>query len=115
LAAGIIGQTDTNAWTLAAALLGGSITAGTHIFKEGSRAAINTSPEPVSNLAVSLVEDAAVIGGLWLAVRHPFIFMTLLTLFVLLAAWSIPKIIGFVFGTMGRTIGRTPSPPLGAR
>ncbi len=102
LAAGIIGQGDSEAWTLAAALLGGSITAGTHFFKEGSRAAINTSPEPVSNIAASFAEEAAVVGGLWLAFQHPLVFLLLLLMFLLLAIWLIPKIIRFVLGVLRR-------------
>jgi hypothetical protein len=111
LAAGVIGQSDGEAWALVAALLGGSITAGTHFFKEGGRAAINTSPEPVSNLAASITEDAAVVGGLWLAFQHPLIFLLLLLLFVLLAIWLVPKIIRFVFGIFKRIIGWI-SPPV---
>ncbi len=92
LAAGVIGSQDGEAWTLAAALLGGTITAGTHFMKAGSRAAINTSPEPVSNWAASFTEDAMVLGGLWLAIQHPIIFLALLLLFVLLAIWIVPKL-----------------------
>lgn len=113
LAAGIIGQGDSEAWTLAAALLGGSITAGTHFFKEGSRAAINTSPEPVSNIAASFTEEAAVVGGLWLALQHPVVFLLLLVLFILLAIWLIPKLIRFVIGVIKR-IGRWLSPAANA-
>ncbi len=95
LAAGVIGATDGEAWALAAALLGGSITAGTHFMKAGGRAAINTSPEPVSNWIASFTEEAAVLGGLWMAVQHPVVFLLLLVLFVLVAIWVIPKIFRF--------------------
>jgi Domain of unknown function (DUF4126) len=105
LAAGVIGQGDSEAWTLVAALLGGSITAGTHFFKESGRAAINTSPEPVSNVAASFTEDAAVLGGLWLALQNPLVFLALLLLFLLLAIWLIPKLIRFVFGIFRRIAG----------
>lgn len=102
LAAGIIGANDNAAWTLAAALLGGSITAGTHFLKAGGRAAINTSPEPVSNWTASFSEDAIVLGGLWLAFRHPLIFLALLVLFALIAAWLLPKLARFCLGIMRR-------------
>lgn len=95
LAAGVIGATDGEAWALAAALLGGSITAGTHFMKAGGRAAINTSPEPVSNWIASFTEEAAVLGGLWMAVQHPVVFLLLLVLFVIVAIWVIPKIFRF--------------------
>lgn len=92
LAAGVIGTNDGAAWALAAGLLGGSITAGTHFLKSGGRAAINTSPEPVSNWAASFTEEAAVLGGLWLAFSNPVVFLLLLLLFILLTIWLVPKI-----------------------
>ncbi len=92
IAAGLIGAGDGPAWALAAGLLGGSITAGSHFLKTGSRAAINTSPEPVSNWLASFTEDALVLSGLWLAFQHPLVFLLLLALFMLLVIWLIPKI-----------------------
>ena len=65
-----------------AALLGGTLAAGTHVAKTGTRALINTSPEPFSNIAASLAEDGIVIGGLILALAHPITFLCLLALFV---------------------------------
>lgn len=92
LAAGVVNQSDMAAWTVAAGLLGGTITAGTHFLKAGSRAVINTSPEPVSNWGASLTEDAMVLGGLWLAIQHPLIFIGVLVCFLALAVWLVPKI-----------------------
>ena len=43
-----------------------------------TRAAINTSPEPFSNIAMSLVEDGLVVGTVWLATNHPLVFGVLL-------------------------------------
>jgi hypothetical protein len=96
LAAGVIGTGDGPAWALVAGLLGGTVTAGTHFMKAGGRAAINTSPEPVSNWAASFTEDAVVLGGLWLAIQHPLVFMILLALFVVLAIWLLPKLYRFI-------------------
>ena len=96
LAAGVIGATDGPAWALVAGLLGGTVTAGTHFMKAGGRAAINTSPEPVSNWTASFTEDALVLGGLWLAVQHPIAFIVLLVLFVLLTIWLLPKLYRFI-------------------
>jgi hypothetical protein len=85
LAAGVFG--DAGAGTaLAAALLGGSVTAATHFSKAGARAAANTSPEPFSNLGLSFAEDVAVVGGTWLAIEHPAVFLGLLAVFLVLAA-----------------------------
>jgi len=74
-------------------LLGGTLAAGTHIAKTGSRALINTSPEPFSNLAASLVEDASVVGGLALAIAHPITFLCLLAGFAILLVWLLPKLL----------------------
>jgi len=95
LAAGATGDT-MSALTVAAGLLGGTITAGTHFTKAGSRAVINTSPEPASNWAASFTEDAMVLGGIWLAFAHPWLFLACLVLFLLLAAWLLPKLWRFV-------------------
>ena len=88
--------TDGPAWALAAALLGGTITAGTHFMKAGGRAAINTSPEPVTNWTASFAEDAVVLGGLWLAIHYPVVFLILLLTFVLLMIWLLPKLYRFI-------------------
>ncbi len=69
---------SSNAVVVAAAILGGSVAAAMHAAKAGARAAINLSPEPFSNWAASLSEDALVPLGLWLAVAHPVIFLALL-------------------------------------
>lgn len=84
LAAAVFGDADS-AVTLAAAILGGTLSAGVHFAKAGTRAAINTSPEPFSNWTASLAEDAVVPLGLWLAFAHPILFFLLLGLFTIVA------------------------------
>ena len=81
LAAAVFGDSGA-AVALAAAILGGSLAAGVHLAKSGTRAAINTSPEPVSNWTASLTEDAMVPAGLWLAFAHPVLFLVLLAAFL---------------------------------
>jgi hypothetical protein len=76
-----------------AGLLGGTLAAGTHVAKTGTRALINTSPEPFSNVAASLSEDVSVLGGLALAIAHPIVFLVLLALFVGLLIWLLPKLL----------------------
>jgi len=78
--------------TVAAGLLGGTITAGTHFTKAGGRAVLNTSPEPFSNWGASFTEDALVVSGIWLALAHPVAFLVLLAMFLLMLAWLLPKI-----------------------
>ena len=91
LAAGAVGEVDP-AVSLAAALLGGALAAGSHGAKAGSRLLINTSPEPFTNWTASIVEDIMVIGGIWAAVNHPWLFIVLLALFILLLIWLMPKL-----------------------
>ncbi|MGE0311400.1 MAG: DUF4126 domain-containing protein [Lautropia sp.] len=69
----------------AAAILGGSITATTHFSKAGTRAVANTSPEPLSNVALSFAEDASVMAASWLAMSQPLVFLGLLAVFLLAA------------------------------
>jgi hypothetical protein len=73
-------------------LLGGTLAVGTHVAKTGSRALLNASPEPFSNIAASLAEDVSVVGGLALAITHPIAFLCLLVLFVALLVWLLPKL-----------------------
>ena len=91
LAAGAVGELSAPV-QLVAGLAGGTLAAGTHATKAGSRALINTSPEPFSNWTASLVEDLSVIGGLWLALNEPWLFLVLLAGFVALMIWLLPKI-----------------------
>lgn len=93
LAAGMASGIDVNAATeFAALLVGGGLAATTHVTKAGTRALINTSPEPVTNWTASISEDLAVIGGLWAALNHPWLFIVALIVFILLVAWLLPKI-----------------------
>jgi hypothetical protein len=85
LAAAVFGDAGAAA-SLAAAVLGGTLAGGVHLAKAGTRAAINTSPEPLSNWTASLAEDAMVPAGLWVAFAHPAVFFVLLAVFIVAAA-----------------------------
>ena len=76
---------DGNTWALLAALAGGTLAATSHAAKTTTRAAANTSPEPFSNIALSLAGDAAVPAMLWLAWEHPLWFWPVLTVAVVMA------------------------------
>lgn len=91
LAAGATGD-SLSALTVAAGLLGGTITAGTHFAKAGARAMINTSPEPFSNWGASFSEDTAVLAGIWIAFMYPVVFLSALALFALFAAWFLRRV-----------------------
>lgn len=108
LAAAAVGEVGPAA-QFAAGLVGGGLSAATHATKAGTRVVINTSPEPVSNWAASVTEDAAVVGGLWTALHHPWLFLALLGVFVLVVAWALPRLwraIGSVVGRLRRLFGR---------
>ncbi|WP_296059154.1 DUF4126 domain-containing protein [uncultured Amphritea sp.] len=91
LAAGAVGDMN-EAVIVAAALVGGSLSATSHALKAGGRVMINTSPEPVTNWTASVAEDLAVFGGLWAALNHPVAFLIALVLFIALVIWLLPKI-----------------------
>jgi len=99
LAALFLGMSpDTPEAFTAVALLSGTLTAGTALTKAAGRLAINTSPEPFSNWAASISEDVAVVGGFWLMLQHPALFLGCLALFVLLMILLLPKLWRFMVG-----------------
>ena len=114
LAAGAVGDTN-QAVELTALILGGTLAAGSHMTTAGTRVLINTSPEPVTNWTASVTEDLVVIGGLWTALNHPWVFIILLVLFILLMIWLLPKLwrgIKAVFRFLGEKLGMIePRPP----
>lgn len=91
LAAGAVGDINP-AVELAAGILGGGMAAATHAAKAGTRALINTSPEPFTNWTASIIEDIAVIAGLWTALHHPALYLALLGTFILLMIWLLPRL-----------------------
>jgi hypothetical protein len=98
---------------LAAAILGGTLAAGSHFTKAASRAVINTSPEPFSNWAASLGEDVGVGGLLWLAVLHPLAAGVVVLLAIVLAVvllrqvWRAGRhVAGRVSGWLGGPVRR---------
>jgi CBS domain containing-hemolysin-like protein len=93
LAAGAASGVDVSqSAELAAALVGGTVAAGSHFTKSGSRLLINTSPEPVTNWTASIAEDLAVIGALWAALNYPLAFLAMFIIFVALFIWLMPKL-----------------------
>ncbi len=107
LAAGAVGDINI-AVEVAAAIVGGGLAASSHAAKAGSRVMINTSPEPVSNWFASIGEDVVVIAGVWAALLHPYVFLVLLLLFIVLLIWLLPKVwrgvrrvFGFLIGLFG--------------
>lgn len=105
---------STPAVQMAAALVGGLVTSGTHLVKSSGRAAINTSPEPFSNWTASIGEDGFVLGVLFLAIQHPAVLLAALALFLLLLVWLLPKLLRFLARVWrllhGRDAAVLPSP-----
>jgi hypothetical protein len=105
IAAGVFGGLDSAAWTTAAAILGGSLAATSHFTKAGTRAAANTSPEPFTNLGLSVAEDVATVGLLWLVLTYPLVALALVVALVMLAAWLLPKLVRFIRRILHRLFG----------
>ena len=113
LASSAIGDVGP-AMELTTALLGGVLAAGTHATKSGTRLLINTSPEPVTNWTASISEDLLVIGGLWVALNHPTLFVIGLIVFILVMIWLLPRLwrlIKHIFRRIGSWLGLCEPPP----
>ena len=91
LAAGALGHVDPALLTVAA-LAGGTLAGTAHLTKAGTRALINLSPEPVSNVVTSTAEEGMVFGGLLLALFAPVIFLVLLVGFLAVVSWVLPRL-----------------------
>ena len=91
LAAGLVGDVSP-ALVVAAGIMGGAVSATSHMVKAGSRVLINTSPEPFTNWTASIVEDVVVVGGIFTALHYPLVFIVLFIGFIVLAIWLLPKI-----------------------
>ena len=104
LAAGVFGA-DSGTMGMAAALLGGSLAATSYATKVSTRAALNTSPEPFSNIAVSLFEDGLVIGVMWLATQHPLIFGVALVVVLVISICLLVVLMRFLKGLLRRVRG----------
>ena len=95
-------------------LSGGALAAGagvalvSHGLKSGTRALLNTSPEPASNWVASAAEDTVVVGGLALAIAHPWIALLVVVGASLLGA----LLVWWVWRTLSRGVRRLfASPP----
>ena len=82
-AATLSGDGELGAGALAT---GAGVALTSHVLKSGTRALLNTSPEPVSNWTASVTEDVAVVGGLALAFAHPWIALSCVVLISVLVA-----------------------------
>lgn len=95
LGAAVVGATAIGAvnpeTALIAALCAGVSLSG-HSVKAGTRLLANHSPEPFSNVVLSLIEDVLVVFGSWLALKYPAVMLTVVVVFLLAFAWFAPKV-----------------------
>jgi hypothetical protein len=105
LAAGVFGA-DQSTWAMAAALLGGTLAATSHAAKATTRAAANTSPEPFSNIGLSLLGDGAVPVSLWLSWTHPAVFFVVLALALVVMVGALVLFGKFLRGLVRRVFPR---------
>ena len=104
---------DSGAMALVAALLGGTLAATSFSAKATTRAAINTSPEPFTNVGASLIEDTLVPVSLWASITYPFIFIPALALVLALSVFLIYicwRFLKQLFGRVARIFSGRPDP-----
>jgi len=97
-------------WQVVTLLLGGGSALLSHGAKASARAAVNTSPEPVSNIAMSATEDVVTTGALLLALTNPFVALALIGLLLLLAVGVVLAVRRFL-KDVGQLFRRTTPPP----
>lgn len=94
---------------IAALLAGGGIALSSHGTKAATRLAANTSPEPFSNIALSVIEDVIAIGASVLMATHPVIMLVVVAVFLIFAIWlahRIARALGRLFAPLRRQPGR---------
>jgi hypothetical protein len=101
---------DQVSWGVMAALLGGTLAATSHTAKTATRAAANTSPEPFSNIALSLAGDAMVPGMLWLSHEYPTAFFVVLAIVIVISLVVIVMLFRFLRGLVRRLRGHFAQP-----
>jgi len=104
-------------WKITAALLAGGVALTSHGAKATTRAAANTSPEPISNWTLSTLEDGLAVFLAWMAAAHPILTAAVVVVLVILAVLLIWKLVGYVRVLRDRVRGwntRPAGPPGGA-
>jgi hypothetical protein len=102
-------------WKIGAALLAGGVALSSHGAKATTRAAVNASPEPVSNWTLSILEDGFAVFLSWMAAAHPILTAGIVVVLVILSVLVIWKLFGFLRRGMARLRGETgrPAAPAG--
>lgn len=101
LAATAFGDFDRGV-QVAAFLLGGGLALSAHGTKAGARAAINLSPEPASNVVVSLTEDVIAVGSVVLSIFAPYLLILIILLFLVISFLMMRRILAAMKAMMVR-------------
>jgi len=96
-------------WRLAAALIAGSIALTSHGTKATTRAAVNASPEPISNSVLSMGEDGLAVFLAWMAATHPVLTLVIVLALVAVSIYVVIKLSGFVRRGLRKLFRREPS------
>jgi len=100
LGAGVLGYLlageSVSVSQIVGALFSGSLALSSHSAKATTRAAVNTSPEPFSNIFLSLMEDGIVAGLVALAIANPVIALIVVAILTVLAVWLVIKLFGAI-------------------
>jgi len=107
-----LGEADP-AVKVIAAILAGGVALTSHTAKAGTRLVANSSPEPASNIGLSLGEDAIVLGGLSLLYFYPMIALVV-TLVALITIWMVlPRMVRSIRATLWLAWQKLNGPPAG--
>src|SRR5205085_5309238 len=112
IAASALSDLHSPALQATAFLLGGGLALSSHGTKAAARAALNLSPEPVSNVVASIVEDVLAFGSTLLAVFAPVVMLVVIAVAVIVSVWLLPKIVRLVrrtIATAARVFRRRPA------
>jgi hypothetical protein len=103
-------------WKIGAALLAGGVALTSHGAKASTRAAANTSPEPVSNWALSLFEDGLAVFLAWMAAEHPILTAAIVVVLVIgsvLLIWKLYGYLKLLGARLRQWRARSANPPAG--
>jgi len=101
LAAATFGDFDRSIQIIAL-LLGGGLALSSHGTKAATRAVINTSPEPASNIVASVTEDVVAVGSIAAAVFYPVVVIVIVLIGVIVSIILVPRIVRYMRSVMGR-------------